>query len=401
MRVLHITSGNLYGGVERILVTLGRYAGFCQEMEQHFAVCFAARLSNELTQAGAPVHILGDVRTSRPFTVLRARRRLNDLLLREQFDVAICHMSWAHAIFAPVIIKRRIPVVFYMHNRVTGTHWTQRWASMTPPALVLCVSKDTAATCDRLFPGVPQEVFYSPLPAYICDDLSDNDDVRREVRTELDTSMDAAVIIQVSRMESWKGHDTLLEALGSLRHVPDWTCWIVGGAQTPSEAKYLAQLQGLSARLEISKRVRFLGERKDVMRLLRAADIFCQPNRQTEGFSLAFMEAFLASRPIVTTGIGGALEIVDESCGALLAPEDSERYASVLRELIQNPQERFRKGAAGHQKVLTMCDPRTQMQRLHQLLQNCVCAAGNTEGIGVTAGGHHRRSCGMDETVGR
>ncbi len=38
MRVLHVYSGNLYGGVETLLVTLARHRDLCPEMEPHFAI---------------------------------------------------------------------------------------------------------------------------------------------------------------------------------------------------------------------------------------------------------------------------------------------------------------------------------------------------------------------------
>jgi hypothetical protein len=61
LRVLHVSSGNLYGGVEVILATLARLRHLCPEMEPHFGVCYEGRLSQELTAAGAPVHMLGRV----------------------------------------------------------------------------------------------------------------------------------------------------------------------------------------------------------------------------------------------------------------------------------------------------------------------------------------------------
>src|SRR5947208_3625713 len=75
MRVLHVTTGNLYGGVETCLMTLARSRGLCPEMEPSFAVCFRGRLWDELTAAGVPVYQLRPTRVSRPWTVLRARGR--------------------------------------------------------------------------------------------------------------------------------------------------------------------------------------------------------------------------------------------------------------------------------------------------------------------------------------
>ena len=103
MRVLHIHSGNLYGGVETLLTTLARYRDFCPSMESHFAVCFEGRLSKELNEAGAPVHLLGKTHISQPLSVLRARRALNELLRLETFDLAVFHSTWSQSLFGPII----------------------------------------------------------------------------------------------------------------------------------------------------------------------------------------------------------------------------------------------------------------------------------------------------------
>ena len=52
IRLLHVHSGNLYGGIETLLVTLVR-AAETGELESRFALCFDNRLSTELHAAGA------------------------------------------------------------------------------------------------------------------------------------------------------------------------------------------------------------------------------------------------------------------------------------------------------------------------------------------------------------
>src|SRR5689334_15095480 len=103
MRVLHVSAGNLYGGIESLLVTLARERHLCPEMEPSYALCFDGRLSAELAACAVPVHMMGAVRFSRPWTVWQARRRLTSLLRREEFDVAVCHECWPHLLFAPVL----------------------------------------------------------------------------------------------------------------------------------------------------------------------------------------------------------------------------------------------------------------------------------------------------------
>jgi hypothetical protein len=53
VRVLHVNAGNMYGGVETILVTLARLRHLYPTMEPCFALCQQGRLSEELAEAGA------------------------------------------------------------------------------------------------------------------------------------------------------------------------------------------------------------------------------------------------------------------------------------------------------------------------------------------------------------
>jgi glycosyltransferase involved in cell wall biosynthesis len=361
MRVLYVHSGNLYGGVETLLVTLARYRDLCPEMKPHYALCFEGRVSAELAAAGAPVRLLSAVRVSQPLTVLRARRKLGDLLRLERFDLAVCHSTWSQSLFGPVIKSNRLPLVFWLHNPTDGLHWLDRWGRRTVPDLVLCNSRFTANTLPCLYPGVRAEVVYCPIPP-IERGASDSD--RLATRAELQTRDDATVIIQISRMEKWKGHQLHLEALSRLKHLPDWICWQVGGAQRPGEARYHDQLRTLAVRLGIADRVLFLGQRTDVARLLAAADIHCQPNTSPEPFGLTFVEALASRLPVVTTRIGGAVEIVDESCGLLVSP-DATALADALEQLIKDRALRKRLGDAGPARVRVLCDTESQMRHLH------------------------------------
>ena len=88
---------------------------------------------------------------------------------------------------------------------------------------------------------------------------------------------------------------------------------------------YVDALVAAARRLGIDDRVRWLGERQDVRRLLGAADVHCQANVAPEPFGIAYVEALAAGLPVVASRAGGAMEIVDESCGVLVPAGDSGR----------------------------------------------------------------------------
>jgi glycosyltransferase involved in cell wall biosynthesis len=114
--------------------------------------------------------------------------------------------------------------------------------------------------------------------------------------------------------------------------------------------------------------VKFFGQRSDVAELLAAADIFCQPSLQPEPFGLVFIEALWAGLPVVTTRMGGAVEIVDESCGMLAEPGNVASLAEGLERLIKSPELRARLGRSAAPRAQQISDPETQMRKLRDAL---------------------------------
>jgi len=373
MRVLHIVSGRLYGGVETMLVTLARCRSICSTLQPEFALCFDGRLCEELTASGAPVHMLGQARARNPFSVLGARRQLRKLLVERSADVVVCHMAWAQAMFGAVVRASGKPLVFWMHGATDARHWLERWASLTPPDLAICNSEYTAGMLPLLYPDATREVVYCPVTAPIAHSVSD----REAVRNELDTALDAKVIVQVSRMEPWKGHRVHLEALASIRDLPGWICWLIGGPQRSQEIRYDLELHEVAKQLGIKERVRFLGKRDGVSRLLLAADIYCQPNIEPEPFGLSLIEALYARLPVVTSALGGALEVIDSGCGFLLTPNSSTAVASTLRRLVGDDTLRQRLGSAGPARARSLTDPSVQIGKIKAALERVSARTAN------------------------
>src|SRR5262249_9096781 len=142
--------------------------------------------------------------------------------------------------------------------------------------------------------------------------------------------------------------------------------------QTPQEEEYLRVLKGAAVELGIADRVLFLGKRADVPKLLAAADIFCQPNQEPEPFGIVFVEALWAGRPVVTTAMGGALEIIDDSCGVLVEPGNRAQLAEVLRRLIESSELRARFHQAGPARAQSISDPASQMRKLEELSRRVI-----------------------------
>jgi glycosyltransferase involved in cell wall biosynthesis len=382
MRLLHIHSGNLYGGVEVLLHTLARCRSMCPEMQPEFVLCFDGRVAAELRAAGAAVHIVGKVRARNPHQIIQVRRRLAEILRFGAFDAAVCHMLWPLAIFGPAVRRAGLPLVFWMHDAMQRFDWLQFWAGFASPDLVLCNSRFTATTRDHYFGKKPCVVVRYPIASPPRPQPADRD----ALRVRFDTPLDAVVIVQASRMEPWKGHRVLLQGLAALKEIPRWVCWIAGGPQRSHEIAYERALRTKATELGIGKRVRFLGQRSDITRLFAAADIYCQPNLGAEPFGIVFVEAMQAGLPVIATAAGGPPEIVDGSCGRLVPPDNPRALAATLETLIADDGQRHGLGRGGRRRAAQLCDPRRQLQRLRTIVQELTptvrvprCGAGDSE----------------------
>jgi glycosyltransferase involved in cell wall biosynthesis len=365
VRILHLHGGKLYGGVETVLATLARLKYLCPAMEPHFALCFEGRLSRELTSAGVPVHPLGRVRISQPWTAWRARHRLRNILRRERYDAVVCHMPWPLVVFGRTARAEGQRLIFWAHSCHDGRGWLERMARRIRPDLAISNSAFVAASLSNLYPDLPASVMYNPVA---LEDSSDAVQARAVARREQGVDDDTVVIIQVSRFEAWKGHLLHLNALSQLKS-RNWACWMVGGPQNPADQRQYDEVRRVADRLGLADRVRFLGQRSDVAQLLTGADIFCQPNQGPEPFGMVFVEALWAGRPVVTTALGGALEIVDETCGLLAEPDSPASLAAALDRLIQSPELRSKLGKKGPARARHLCDPATQMHVLEELVR--------------------------------
>jgi len=153
------------------------------------------------------------------------------------------------------------------------------------------------------------------------------------------------LLLWVGRLDPVKGLDVLLEATAMICRTRPIRLAVVG------DGPYRPELERLIGKLGLADRVMLLGERGDVPRLLKTADLFVFPSR-TEGLPNALLEAMAASLPVVTTDVPGCRDLVDSGRTGLLVPaDDPAALAGAVERILSNTEFGIRLGCAAAEHV--------------------------------------------------
>jgi glycosyltransferase involved in cell wall biosynthesis len=169
---------------------------------------------------------------------------------------------------------------------------------------------------------------------------------RRRVREELGLEDSDIVVVHVASFSPEKRHDVALEGFAfASRDVPRLRLLLVGDGPERGFARKLAGALG------IEERVRWLGWRDDVIRILKVSDIAINTSDR-EGSPNAVLEALGVGLPVVATRVGGTPELLGRGRGGVLVdPDDSRALGRALVELARAPERRRALGRAGKESV--------------------------------------------------
>jgi phosphatidyl-myo-inositol dimannoside synthase len=182
------------------------------------------------------------------------------------------------------------------------------------------------------------------------------------------------VLSSASRLQAYKGHETVLRALAELpERQRIRMVYLIAG-----KGPYGDELRRLTKDLRLDEQVRFLGfvPEDDLPDFYRASDLFVLCTRETvgrqevEGFGLVFLEAQACGTAVVGTRTGGIPDAVKEGEGGwLIAEDDSTALARILGSLADEPEPFRQAGAEARRRVERECTWGSYMHRFAAALE--------------------------------
>lgn len=305
--------------------------------------------------------------------LLRAQLRLFRLIHKIRPDIIHAYLPLTNFMGSVAGRVLKIPMII-TSKRALGTHHDRyrgsrifdiasfrlsNWVTVNSRA----VGADTIK-CDR---GNANKIrlIYNGVN---LDEFSSGSFERRKIRETLHIDPYKKIIITVANLIPYKGHTDLLKAaILVTEHFPDSLFLLVG-----EDRGIRNHLVKLAQDMGIVTHVLFMGLRDDISDLMLASDVSVLPSHE-EGFSNAVLESMAAGLPVVATRVGGNPEaIIDGETGWLIAPEQPDKMAVKIIDLLDDPAKAKKWGQAGRRRVEQYFSDKRMVADYIKLYRSCL-----------------------------
>lgn len=169
---------------------------------------------------------------------------------------------------------------------------------------------------------------------------------RAQAKRDLGVTDDLPTVAFIARMMPQKNPESYVRAVAEChRRGVKAQYLLIGDGKLRAPCEALAKSLGLT-----EDKLRFLGERKNIPKLLPGVDVYVLPSLW-EGLPFALLEAMQAAVPIVCGDTPGNDEVViDGESGRRVPPLDAEKMAEAIAELIEKPDWARQMGMAGYER---------------------------------------------------
>jgi glycosyltransferase involved in cell wall biosynthesis len=297
-------------------------------------------------------------------------RKLTALAQKQKFDLLYCNGT--NADFAGGALAKTSGVPALWHVRYTSlpplvrpVH--DRLASSRGVRKIICVSNAAAA----LFPHCMEKVsvIHNALDV---NEFSPAAGTTPILRSELGIPKDAVVFGSQGRILPRKGYVEMIRAaeimLKKLSPEDRARCFFVVLGDTPEdyEPDHLAECRALISKLGLDQNVKFIGFRADVKPYVVDFDVAVVPSVYADPLPRAVIEGMACGKPVIAFDVGGVAEMLDPSCGQLIAgsPPDVPGMAAAFLRYFSSLDLRRSQGKNARARIVVDFDASRQAKKI-------------------------------------
>lgn len=327
IKVLHVVEDLRIGGLERIIASIVTNLDKNKYDVGVWCLSEGGEIALDLIGKGISVKILGMKSYHNPLNIIA----LSQLIRRNRIKILHIHGYFAGTFGRLAAIIARVPIIIYhVHSTYYGYKkrniLTEKILSFFTDNIV-CISKavrkfvmqvegiNEKKAC-LIYNGIEApEVFNEP--AHIN-------------RDSFGLSKKDFVAITVASLTPNKGHHVLIHAMKTVSRKHSNLGLLITG-----EGPLRNGLDEHLKELPFFSKILFAKERKEVISLLKLADVFVLPSVKREGLGIALIEAMAVGLPVIGTRLGGIPEVIQDNInGFLVTPGNHEELAAAIEKII-------------------------------------------------------------------
>lgn len=173
------------------------------------------------------------------------------------------------------------------------------------------------------------------------------------IRTEFNIPKSIPIIGQVGQVIEGKGIKCFLEMAKIIKYDFKNVKFLLVGDDQHENGAYERKMKDYAKKLGLENNVIFTGFRNDIPHIMASLDIFVLASI-SEGLGNVFLEAMALQKPVVTTAVGGCLEIIEDGVTGFSIPyQDPQILADKVIFLLKNKNIAKKMGEKGRKWVLT------------------------------------------------
>lgn len=338
MKIVEFIPTLVPGGAERFVVDL------CNEMAQYpqheiILLNFGAEVSETRrfyeAQVSDKIRYINVKRSENIIDKLICLWRVFKVIMKEKPNIVHCHVhAYSYALMPAIFLRKRTKYIQTNHNNP--------YKNIKPGLDKLIKTFFYKTRLIRLVTISPTcRKNYNEYMGFDSDNMIENGcrsisattsitDVEKEIK-QLLPSCHTVVFVNVARLQYQKHHELLVQAFNNLIDKGYDAILLQIGNKDANKDKLKILME-----MDHSKRLFFLGPKKNVQDYLYQADAFCLSSRW-EGAPISLLEAsFCGCYPLCTPVCGCIDAIIGEDWGRMSKDESVEAYTELLESYIIN-----------------------------------------------------------------
>lgn len=281
--------------------------------------------------------------------------------------IQIVHAQKGKARTLALLAGLLVPIPVLILNRGVSFHLT-RWNRLgyTTRRVTAIVAVSHSIKRGLVAQGVPEEkieVIYSGTDTEQFHPGVDGGAIRRQLGlTAPGPHGRGEFLITQIGIRSWRGNDTVLDAMTRVaRSAPEARLLFVG-ARRPESLLEAARARGLDGLVHV------WGYREDIPQILAASDVTVDASYAGVGLTGALRESLAVETPVIGPAVEGIPELVrDGETGLLVPPRDPDALARAILQVMENPLRSGEMARAGRKRVEALFSTQAKVERTEAL----------------------------------